>query len=189
VNALFSAAAEVQAFCAARNWRSAIIGGVAVQRWGEPRLTRDVDVTILTGLGGEEQFVDALLEEYRGRLAGARQFALDHRVVLVETASGVPVDISLAGLPFEGRLIARSSPFVIERATTLITCSAEDLIVLKTFAGRVQDWLDVEGIIVRQGPRLNRELVLNEVGPLLELKEDLEAVAQLQRLFARHRTP
>ena len=73
VNALFSAAAEVQAFCAARNWRSAIIGGVAVQRWGEPRLTRVVDVTIDTGLGGEEQFVDALLGEYRGRLAGARR--------------------------------------------------------------------------------------------------------------------
>ena len=99
------------------------------------------------------------------------------------------MDISLAGLPFEGRLIARSSPFVIERATSLITCSAEDSIVLKAFAGRVQDWLDVEGIIVRQGPRLNRELVLNEVRPLLELKEDLEADAQLQRLFAKHRIP
>jgi hypothetical protein len=71
-DALFSAASEVQAFCAKRNWKSAIIGSVAVQRWGEPRLTRDIDLTILTGLGGEEQFVDALLEEYRGRLASAR---------------------------------------------------------------------------------------------------------------------
>lgn len=109
-------------------------------------------------------------------------------MVLVETSGGVPVDISLAGLPFEGRLIARSSPFVTERATTLITCSAEDLIVLKAFAGRVQDWLEVQGIM-RQGPRLNRELVLNEVRPLLELKEDLEGVERLQHLFAKHRTP
>ncbi len=26
--------------------------------------------------------------------------------------------------------------------------SAEDLLVLKAFAGRVQDWLDIEGVIV-----------------------------------------
>jgi hypothetical protein len=76
MNPLFAAAADVQAFCAARGWKSAVIGGVAVQRWGEPRLTRDVDVTIFAGLGGEDRFVDALLAAYRGRLAQARQFAL-----------------------------------------------------------------------------------------------------------------
>jgi hypothetical protein len=146
VNPLFAAAADVQAFCQRQGWQSAIIGGVAVQRWGEPRLTRDVDLTVLTGLGGEGEFVDMLLQNYRARLDGAREFALQHRVVLVETANGVPLDISLAGLPFEARLMARSSAFSIDGSTALITCSAEDLIVLKVFAGRMQDWLDVEGI-------------------------------------------
>jgi hypothetical protein len=59
VNALFTAAADVEAFCAAQGWRCCIIGGLAVQRWGDPRQTRDVDVTILTGLGGEKRFIDA----------------------------------------------------------------------------------------------------------------------------------
>ena len=36
-------------------------GGYTVQRWGEPRLTQDVDITLLTGFGGEESYVDALL--------------------------------------------------------------------------------------------------------------------------------
>jgi hypothetical protein len=120
-------------------------------RHGEPRLTRHVDLAILTGLGGEGEFGDALLGHYGARLDGARDFALRHRVILVETAAGVPVDLSLAGLPFEARLMGRSTAFAIDASVSLITCSAEDLIVLKVFAGRVQDWLDVEGVIVRQG--------------------------------------
>lgn len=188
VNALFAAAAEVQAFCAARGWRSALIGGLAVQRWGEPRQTRDVDLTLLTGLGGEERFVDPLLTQYRSRVADARQFALTRRVVLVETAAGIPVDISLGGLPFEARVIERSTPFHLEPDAALTTCSAEDLVVLKAFAGRIQDWLDVEGVIVRQGPALDRAQVIAELRPLLDLKDDTEAEPRLNALFAKHRT-
>lgn len=34
MNTLFAAALEVQSFCAERRWKLAIIGGLAVQRWG-----------------------------------------------------------------------------------------------------------------------------------------------------------
>ena len=44
--ALFAAAADLQRFCGAHRWKTAIIGGLAVQRWGEPRQTRDVDVAL-----------------------------------------------------------------------------------------------------------------------------------------------
>jgi hypothetical protein len=37
--------------------------------------------------------------------------ALAHRVVLVEATSGIPLDISLAALPFEERVIARASSY------------------------------------------------------------------------------
>lgn len=144
MNALFAAAAEIESFCASRGWRCTIIEGLAVQRWGEPRQTRDVDVTLLTGLGGEECFVDPLLSSYRHRIDDARRFALAHRVVLVETAAGVPLDISLAGLPYETRVIDRSTAFVPAPGVSLTTCSAEDLVVLKAFEGRIQDWLDRE---------------------------------------------
>jgi hypothetical protein len=50
----------------------------------------------------------------------------------------------------------------------------------------MQDWLDIEGIIVRQGASLDRSLVLQELGPLLELKEDPQAQVTLRRLFAKH---
>lgn len=186
MNALFAAAASLEAFCSSRGWRCCVIGGLAVQRWGEPRQTRDVDVTILTGLGGEEQFIDPILAHYRNRIADARRFALERRVLLVETTDGVPLDIALGGLPYEARIIARASSFEFEAGISVRTCSAEDLIVLKAFAGRMQDWLDVEGVLVRQNASLNRALILSELRPLLELKGDAEAEARLSGLFAKH---
>ena len=53
MNALFETAHEVQEFCDARGWQSCVIGGLAVQYWGEPRITRDVDLTLMTGFGDE----------------------------------------------------------------------------------------------------------------------------------------
>jgi hypothetical protein len=186
VNALFAAAAGIGAFCAARGWRCCVIGGLAVQRWGEPRQTRDVDLTLLTGIGGEAAFVDAILLHYAPRIPEARGFALERRVLLVETSDRIALDISLGALAYEARVIERASPVEVEPGITVTTCSAEDLLILKAFAGRVQDWLDVEGIIVRQGSKVNRELVLDELRPLLDLKEDDEAEPRLVALFSRH---
>jgi hypothetical protein len=186
VNALFAAGAGAQAFCTARGWQCCVIGGLAVQRWGDPRQTRDVVLTLLTGLGGEERFIDPILSHYVGRFPEARQMAIERRVLLVETADGVPIDIALGGLPFEARVIARSTSFDVGPGVVLVMCSAEDLVVLKAFADRMQDWLDIEGIIVRQGASLDRSLVLQELGPLLELKEDPQAQVTLRRLFAKH---
>jgi hypothetical protein len=189
VNALFAAAVEIQAFCREREWRCCVIGGLAVQRWGEPRQTRDVDLTLLTGLGGETRYIDPLIEYFRPRITDAREFALAHRVVLVETGAGIPLDISLAALPFEERVIERASSYDFDPIAAIATCSAEDLVVLKAFAGRPQDWLDIEGIVVRQTSRLNRALVLEELKPLLELNEDLTPESKLQDLFVKHSIP
>jgi len=62
VNPLFLAAQEVQHLCEGEGWDFCFIGGLAVQRWGEPRLTRDVDLTLLTGFGAEGAYVARLLE-------------------------------------------------------------------------------------------------------------------------------
>ena len=113
---IMAAAAEVQAFCQTRNWRFCFIGGVAVQRWGMPRFTQDVDLTLLTGFGGEEKFVDALLQHFPGRLRDARQFALNHRVLLARTAAGVDLDFALGAFPFEEATIERLVAGVIPAA-------------------------------------------------------------------------
>ena len=54
---IFRAASELQTVCESQSWEFCFIGGLALQRWGEPRETVDVDLTLLTGFGGEEPFV------------------------------------------------------------------------------------------------------------------------------------
>jgi len=41
MNGIFQAAAEIQGFFETRQWQFAIIGGLAVLRWGEPLATQD----------------------------------------------------------------------------------------------------------------------------------------------------
>jgi hypothetical protein len=187
MNPIFAAALEVQTFCRARGWRFCFIGGLAVHRWGEPRLTQDVDLTLLTGFGAEESFVDALLQQFTPRRPDAREFALRHRVVLAKSDAGIPLDVALGAMPFEERAVARASDFVIQSGMALVTCSAEDLIVFKAFAGRERDWLDIEGIAIRQCGRLHESVIWEELGPLLELKEEREAATRLRAVLARTR--
>jgi hypothetical protein len=183
VNPIFAAALEIQRFCRDRAWPFCIIGGVAVGRWGEPRLTQDVDVSLLTGWGNERPIVNEILSGLAPRREDSKEFALRHRVLLVQSSTGVPIDIALAAMPFEERAIQRSSDYPISGGESIVTCSAEDLVVFKVFAGRTQDWLDVEGIVTRQGDRLDRRKIREELGPLLELKEDPDASRRLEALF------
>jgi hypothetical protein len=184
VNPLFAAALELQRFLEARDWRFCFIGGLAVQRWGEPRLTLDVDCTLLTGFGQEERYVDALLAAFVGRVDHPRAFALAHRVLLLYGPARVPLDIALGAMPFEERCVERASPFDIGDQRSLTTCSAEDLVVFKAFAGRDRDWLDIEGIVLRQGEALRADIIWRELGPLLELKGEPEAGDRLRRVLA-----
>jgi hypothetical protein len=183
MNDLFAAAVEVEHIVRSAGFRFCFIGGLAVQRWGQPRMTADVDLTVITGFGGEAPYVDALLAALPGRLADAREFALRYRTLLLRASNGIHVDIALGAMPFEEHAVERSSPFAITASDSVTTCCAEDLLVHKAFAGRDKDWLDVRGIIVRQGPRLDRALIWSELLPLLELKEDSETEPRLRGLF------
>ncbi|MGH7277932.1 MAG: hypothetical protein ACREJG_04520 [Candidatus Rokuibacteriota bacterium] len=185
MNPVFSAALEIQSFCRERGWRFCFIGAVAVQRWGEPRLTQDVDLTVISGFGTETPYVDALLERFASRRPDAREFALRNRVVLARSGSGVPIDVALGAMPFEERAVERASEFRIEEGVALLTCSAEDLVVFKAFAGREKDWLDIEGIAIRRHGRLDEKLIWAELTPLLELKEAPEAAERLRATLAR----
>lgn len=184
---IVEAAFELQAFCSTRGWRFCFIGGIVVPRWGEPRTTADADLTLLTGFGGEEGFVDELLAGFRARVEGARELALSRRVLLIEASNTVGLDVALGGLPFEERLIQRSSDFAVGSGLSLRTCCAEDLVVLKAFAGREIDWLDVRGIAVRQAGRLDEALIFRELDPLIELKGAPESGARLREILRQAR--
>lgn len=176
---LIEAAQEIQRFLQKRRWRFCIIGGLAVQRWGQPRTTEDVDLCLLSGFGNEEKFIDRLLEHFPGRVPDARQFALEKRVLLCQASNRVALDISLAALPLEEQIIARASRFAYAPKVTLVTVSAEDLIVLKAFADRDLDWRDIRGVIARQGRRLDWKQIRRDLEMLCELKDDSTPVTKL----------
>jgi len=178
---LLAAASEVQRFFKRHKWQFCIIGGLAVLRWGEPRTTQDVDVSLLTGFRGEEKFVDAILEQFVPRMDDARQFALTNRVVLCRASNGVTLDIVLAGWPFEERAIRRASAYRFAPRVSLVTASAEDMIVMKAFAGREMDWRDIRGIVETQ-PALDWRYIEREAKPLLDLKDDLSWLDRLRAL-------
>lgn len=183
INALFQAALEFQNTFEEQNWSFCCIGGLAVIRWGHIRINLVVDFCLLCGFGSEENYIKPLLKKFESRISDAHQFALKRRVLLLYASNGVSVDISLSGLPFEEEMIKRATLFEFEKNCSLITCSAEDLLVLKAFADRPKDWMDVESVIMRQGNKLDRNFVIEQLTPLCELKETPEIVDKLKKLF------
>ncbi len=184
VKPVFDAAREVQDILQQSGSEFCFIGGLALQRWGRPRITLDVDLTLLAPLGSEEAAIDRVLGAFPARIPDAKSFALRRRVILVRTSSGVPVDVALGGLPYEQRCVERSNLFEFGPGLALRTCSAEDLVVLKAFAGRARDWVDLEYIAIRQRRTLDWRLIEAELAPLLELRgapEHLETLANLRR--------
>jgi hypothetical protein len=139
---LFAAAGEVQEKLTRAGFRFCFIGGVALQRWGEPRYTRDIDLTLLCPFGEE-----------------------------------LPVATRIAGL-----VSPRMAEADFGGGLSLVTCSAEDLVVMKAFAGRGQDWVDVEAIITRRGPELDWTSIDRELEPLLALKDPGDARSRLAAL-------
>jgi len=188
MNGVLDAALQLQSFLLAQEWRFCFIGGLAVQKWSEPRVTDDADVTVFTGFGKEERYIDTLLSWLEPRRADAREFALRVRVLLAQTPSGVGVDIALGALPFEELAVSRARDVELYPNCSLRLCTAEDLIVFKSFAARPLDWRDVEMTIVRQGDAgLDWPYIEEQLRPLAELKDQPELLGELRALRERLR--
>ncbi len=184
MNAQFEAAWRLHTFLSARGVPYAIIGGIAVQRWGQPRLTRDVDVTILLPPGAEEPALREIIAAFPPRVNDAVAFALEHRVLPVDVPGASEADLSL-GLPgYEEQVIARSVAYDLGEGREVRLCSAEDLIIHKALAGRPQDVLDIEGIVARGGRALDLPYLRRWLEELARVALDPEVVARFERAWA-----
>lgn len=188
---LFQAAEKTQAFFEAQGWRFCFIGGVALQRWGEPRLTKDVDAILYTGLRGEDRFAAELMAAFKPRVDDLLGFINQNRVALLQMSKRphVPVDVSFAGLPYEEEVIDRSSKYQFGKKFKLRTCSADDLIVLKAFAGRPQDVADVDSVLRRQRGQLDLDYIRDRLKVLADLKEEPEILDRLEEMIRLRAVP
>lgn len=187
MNSLFLTARDVQNFIEEQGWSFCFIGGLAVIRWGEIRITKDVDLTILTGFKDEEIYIKKLTDRFCPRIKDAETFALTNRVLLLKSDNNVGIDISLAGFPYEEEIIKKSSLFEYDTDCLIRTCSAEDLIVLKVFAGRHQDWFDVEGIVAKNYENLNFDYIHENILMLCHLIDHPERLDEFKTMATHYK--
>lgn len=182
-------ASEVLRTLARAGHPACLIGGMVVPRWGEARATTDVDVSVLAPYGEERQAIDTLLAHFEAREPDARAFALAHRVLLLRAVQGVAVDVALAAVPFEIEALDFASDWEVAPGLVLRTCSAEHLIIYKLVAARPRDLVDVEGVVRRQGRRLDLERVRRWGREFAELKEDPDLLKPFERVLSELRRP
>ncbi len=182
---LVAIAQDLQSFCEQHNWKFCIIGGLALQFWGEQRLTKDVDITLLTGFGDEEIYIDALLTKFEKRIDDAKRFALQKRVLLLQSCNRVGIDISLGAFPFEEKMTGRAVYKEYLPNISLKICTAEDLIVLKAFAARDKDWVDISTVLIKQD-ELDWNYIYEQLTPLVEIKYEPEILTRLQNLRKKY---
>jgi len=183
------AALELQSVLRETGRPYCIIGGVALQRWGEPRFTEDADATVVTVFEFDEELIQILYSRFSARIDGGPEFSRQSRVVLVRASNGVGLYVALGAFDFEVRCAQRAFDWKLEEGEKLRVCTAEDLIVHKAFAGRDQDWADIRGVLLRQSNTLNVPQIFQELGPLLALKEDDSALAKLQQMMRERGIP
>ncbi|HUK52240.1 MAG TPA: nucleotidyl transferase AbiEii/AbiGii toxin family protein [Candidatus Binatia bacterium] len=145
-----------------------LIGGQAVLLYGEPRLTRDIDVTIGAGPERLSELLEFVREAGWRVLPDRPDEFVARNLVLpsVDPASGIRIDLIFSLSPYERQAVARAR--VVEvNGVPVRYATVEDLIVHKLFAGRPRDMEDARTILLKN-PALDKSYVrrwLGEFGP------------------------
>lgn len=159
-----------------------IIGGVAVIAHGFARATADIDVALLADAAALPNTLKiAASSGLRPRVKDALRFAQENLVLLLEdTVSAVPVDVSLAMQPFEANAMRRREMRNVAGIRVPV-CPLETLLIYKMVAGRPKDFDDVKALLATGVPfdRGQVENALVEIDAVL----DSSALAEFRRLM------
>lgn len=158
-----------------------LFGAQAVQVWGTPRLTADVDVTASLR-STPERLVSRLRQAgFDLRIRDVNGFVRKTRVLpFVHRRSAIPLDVVLAGPGLEEEFLARARRVAVEGVVVPVI-SPEDLIVTKALAGRAKDVEDVRGILRERLGTLD----LRRIRSRLRLLEKALADSEPKALFER----
>jgi hypothetical protein len=127
-----------------------VIGGQAVLLYGEPRLTRDIDITVGIGVDGLDRVARILpAVPLKVLVKDAREFVTRTMVLpAVEEKSGIRVDFIFSFSPYERQAIERAVDVKLGR-TIVKFGSLEDIVIHKIIAGRPRDVEDVKSILLK----------------------------------------
>jgi len=163
-----------------------IIGGVAVIARGVARFTVDIDAVLWGPAVDLEQALGTLgRHEITPRIDEAAGFARQHQVLLLQHApSGVPLDLSLAWLPFEDEAI-RAGQECDYAGVRIRVPRPDDLIVYKLVAARPRDLDDAETLLLLHGRTLDVPRIRRLVRAFAEALDDSTRPEALERLLRR----
>lgn len=159
--------------CAASGVGYALIGGVAVNAWGQHRTTADIHFLLALREERARAFADSLAAEGLtvNRLDLRSAFRDRTHVTVVDAAAGLHLDLKLALLPLEREQV--DAAIVIEFEGGVVRVARpEDTVAFKLKFGSPQDWADARSILARQGKRLD-EARLRRFASLLAVERDL----------------
>jgi len=145
---LLAALTDLVKWLDAAHMPSMVIGGVAASFLGRPRLTQDVDaLAILPEADWAAALAAAANHGIAPRIENPLDFASRTRVLLMKhSASGINIDVTFGGLPFEQNAINRSKLYDMGGIRVRLP-QVEDLLIMKAIARRPKDLLDIEGLL------------------------------------------
>jgi hypothetical protein len=127
-----------------------IIGGQAVLLHGEPRLTRDIDLTLGCDAGELNRLLEiAATADLQPAVTHVEEFVRKTNVLpLTDRSTEIRVDMIFSFTPYEAEAIRRSIGIPLG-GTNVHFATAEDLVIHKLVAGRPRDLEDVRGVLLR----------------------------------------
>jgi len=136
-----------------------LIGGQAVLLYGEPRLTRDIDVTLGVGPDRLPEVLEMVRRLGWTVLVDDPQVFVRQTLILPvqEPESGVRLDFIFSFSPYERQAMKRVRRVQIGSAQVRFA-SPEDLIIHKVVASRPRDLEDVKGVLIKN-PEVDREYI------------------------------
>jgi Nucleotidyl transferase of unknown function (DUF2204) len=177
------ALATLSSWLAENAIRHMVIGGFAVTVWGEPRFTRDLDVTVSVPGDKLAEGIQLICSRFTSLASDPLQFVTQTRVLPIMVES-VPVDLIFAALPYEEDAIARARPIRLKEGSVPI-CSPEDLILHKIISHRPRDHEDIEGVFRYRHRELDYGYLDPRVEELSDALSDRNMLDWYQRLRQR----
>ncbi len=127
-----------------------IIGGQAVLLYGEPRLTKDIDITLGLGIDELSRVKESIISIPLRILVENMEAFVQSTMVLptMEDESGIRIDFIFSFSPYERQAIERAKDVRIGRGFVKFA-SLEDVVIQKLVAGRARDMEDVRWVILK----------------------------------------
>ena len=126
-----------------------IIGGQAVLIYGEPRLTKDIDITLGVDLTRLQDVLSSVKDMGLTPLVDPETFTRETMVLpCSDPETEIRVDMIFSFSPFEQLAIGRARIVRIGKADVHFA-SLEDLLIHKLIAGRPRDLEDAKIIILK----------------------------------------